>query len=145
MRVIAGALMVAAILSARSAHADEGRGNIVFFNPFTLIVRTVTVGVEHQTAPRASLVVGATYTDDFEVNNLNGQDFIVNGWGAYLQPHLYVGRHDAPRGPYLAPFASLTRSRIDWETSSDETVTTFGAGATVGWSWMIGRRLNFKL
>lgn len=142
---VASPAMATAESPARTRkHKPDERENVVFLNPFLLLIRTVSGGIEHKVSPNMTIAIGG-HVIDYPGFESGTEDAHLRGYGAYLQPHVYFGRRGAPRGPYLAPFVSGERLEFGFDTREDVAALRYGAGSTIGWSWLPWNRLNIKL
>jgi hypothetical protein len=104
--------------------------NAVHFNPVQIAYGVYGLGYERVLHRNLSLHLEAEFTHQ------KSSDLTSNGYGAAIQPHVYLLR-PAPGGLYLAPFVRLAYATVSGDDVEGHG-TAWSAGATVGWSWVFG-------
>ena len=148
--VVAGLLTVAVSLPTLAAsagtqvatHAQAGDNykNVVYANPFWLIVGGLSVGYERALTDNVSIVVaGLGLRNSTE---LEGETYRVSLGSVVVQPHYYF--RETLRGPYIAPFVGVGGSSVSGP-GVEASGLSYQTGTTVGWSWIFWKRVNFKL
>ena len=144
-------VLLAIALLAGSATAAFAQNNVVKINIFSPIVKTGTVFFEHKLSDASSMQLGLSYTswDITGDTNIRGLT-IIPEYRFYLSES-----HAAPEGFYVAPFVRYRNFKFQsanstlydangnpYTSTSEATLSAFGAGVLVGHQWLFKKRFS---
>ena len=110
--------------------------NGLHINPLAMALGVFGLGYERVLGEHVAIQLSGQYTRLWYSED--------DAWavGAELRPYFFFFR-PAPGGMYLAPFGSLAYSRAQVGSATGEGVG-WSVGATIGYSWLIGRHVTIR-
>lgn len=126
-------------LSATSHVHGQAQENGIKLNPLALIIGAVNVQYERAITEKTSAQLGLFFI------NFSIGDTKLSGFGLTPEYRFYVAK-EALDGFYAAPLINFNTLNLEVDTGADSgeaSLTTFGAGAKIGWNWLLGEADNF--
>jgi len=118
------------------ARLPEPPKNGLHVNPLGMLFGVFGLGYERVLHDRVAIQLSGQYTKMWY------SDDDVWAIGAQLRPYFFFFR-PAPGGMYISPLASIAYSSVTVGSATGSGVG-YSVGATIGYSWVIGRHFNIR-
>ena len=116
------------------------QGNVIKFNIFSPIVKTINFSYEKTVSATSSAQLGVAIT------SIKITDTKFSGFQLTPEYRFYLSETEAPEGFFAAPFVRYSSFSLTNEfTSSEADMTTFGGGLILGKQWLLGGNDNISM